>query len=171
MILGIDPGLRGALALFDPDTCSIVRSSSIATNTVFRNGKRRLTLDIPMLVRQIREYATPGVIGVLERVAAYRISGRRQGGSSMFSFGKTAGAIEAALAASGISYSLVMPAIWKKALGCPADKDGTLVIAGQLMPASVEHWTPRRKVRTKADCEGIGEAALLAYYGARQIRA
>lgn len=169
MILGIDPGLHGAVALYDPATNTIVSAGNIPVFFDARNRKKRLTLDIPSLVRLIHGYAKPGVTACLELVGGYRVAGRRQGGSSMFSFGKTAGAIETALVAAGIPFSKVMPGVWKRALDCPADKDETFEVANRLLPKSVEHWTPRRKVRTKKQCEGIVEAALIGLYGSRLV--
>jgi len=91
---------------------------------------------------------------------------RGQGVSSVFSFGDTFGCTKTALAAAGIPYTFVTPGVWKKALGCTADKDQTLLRAGQLMPSSVHEWTPIRGVRDKEACKGIAEAALIALFGA-----
>lgn len=85
----------------------------------------------------------------------------------MFSFGNTNGSIETAILAADIPIAKVPPNVWKKALACSADKDEALVRASELIPAGVEHWTPKRLVRTKEDCKGVAEAAMIAYWGAR----
>ncbi len=87
----------------------------------------------------------------------------------MFAFGTVTGAIEMAVVAAGIPYTKVAPGKWKKELGCTADKDGTLLRASQLMPRSVAWWTPIRLERDKEMCIGIAEAALLAYWGAKNL--
>jgi hypothetical protein len=44
------------------------------------------------------------------------------------------------MAALGIPRSFVAPAVWKKALGVPAAKDGARTRASQLMPNAAGHW-------------------------------
>lgn len=165
MMLGIDPGLSGALAVFNPTTNTVVASENIPTLTLRRNNKLKQTVDIHRLLASTRGIALtfPGIVAMLELVGAMP----GQGVSSMFSFGDTNGCIKTAVAAAGIPYSFVTSGVWKKALGCPADKDGALLRASQLMPASAELWTPTRGVRTKEDCKGIAEAALIAFYGSK----
>jgi hypothetical protein len=84
----------------------------------------------------------------------------------MFSFGYTFGAIDTALISAGIPTAKVTPSVWKKALGCTQDKNQALALASELMPAGATHWTPKRLVRTKEDCIGVAEAAMIAYWGA-----
>jgi hypothetical protein len=84
----------------------------------------------------------------------------------MFSFGRTDGAIETALVAAGVPFEKVPPGVWKRALACSQDKDLSLSRAAELIPSSISHWTPVRRQRTKEDCKGVAEAALIAYWGA-----
>jgi crossover junction endodeoxyribonuclease RuvC len=167
LILGSDPGLSGALAVYDPVRNNIVAAHNIPTLTIKRNGKQKNSVDIHRLIVIVKELAAtyPGLRACLELVGAMP----KQGVSSVFSFGRTDGAIETAVAAAGIPYQKVPPQTWKRVLACPADKDGALLRANQLMPESVPHWTPERHVRDKEDCKGIAEAALIAYYGATKI--
>jgi len=167
MILGIDPGFSGAIAIYDPQTNDVIHVMTIPTLMIERNKKIKRTLDFHRLFRSIAEYAqnTQGLRAVIEQVGAMP----GQGVSSMFAFGAVAGAIEMAVVAAGIPYTKVPPVTWKKALGCTADKDGALLRANQLMPLAVQHWTPIRGERDKQDCIGIAEASLLAYYGAKNL--
>lgn len=165
MILGIDPGLTGALALYDAQDNRIFTTSNIPTLSLKRNGKIKSSLNFHALAQIVKGWAESSrdLKAVLELVGAMP----GQGVSSMFSFGKVVGAVEMAIVSAGIPYTYVTPAVWKKALGCTADKDATLFRASQLMPASVKEWTPVRGVRNKEECKGIAEAALIAYYGAK----
>jgi hypothetical protein len=85
----------------------------------------------------------------------------------MFSFGNTNGAIETAIVVASIPLLKVTPAVWKDALACPPDKDAALVRATELIPSGAAHWTPKRGFRTKEDCKGVAEAAMIALWGAR----
>ena len=85
----------------------------------------------------------------------------------MFQFGRVAGILEAILVCMRLPYSKVPPAVWKRSLGCGKDKQTTVLRANELMPKSVAFWTPVRGERTKEQCNGIAEAALLAYHGAK----
>lgn len=162
--LGIDPGLTGAFAVYDLASNSILRCDNIPTLTITRNHKVKNTVDLHRLVTEMRDIAAtyPGISSTLELVGAMP----GQGVSSMFSFGRTDGSIETAVVAAGIPYSKSTPGVWKKTLSCPADKDGALLRASQLMPASLAEWTPKRGFRTKEQCKGVAEAALIAFYGA-----
>jgi hypothetical protein len=165
--LGIDPGLTGAMVVVHAPTNTVLSSNIIPTLVVQRNCKQKRILDIPKLVLTARDLASqyPDLVAFLELVGANPMHGRRQGTSSMFNFGCTNGAIEAAVVAAGIPYSKITPAAWKSALGCSKDKDQTLERASSLIPDGKAFWTPKRGVRTKESCYGIAEAALIAYYG------
>lgn len=165
MKLGIDPGLSGAFAVYDHTTNEVVVCTNIPTLTLRRNNKEKQAVDIHALLAAMRCVSSnyPLITASIELVGAMP----GQGVSSMFSFGDTNGCIKTAVAAAGIPYSFVTPGVWKKALQCPADKDGALLRASQLMPKSSMLWTPERGVRTKEDCKGLAEAALIAYWGAK----
>ncbi len=163
--LGVDPGLFGALAVYDPQTCVIVKAHNIPILSIKRNRKNKNTVDIPRLVN---------IVGDLSRQFAmlrafHELVGpmSKQGVSSTWSFSRAATASETAIIAAQIPYTLVSPQKWKKALACPADKDGALLRAGQLIPGSIAEWSPVRGFRTKEECKGIAEAALIALYGSR----
>lgn len=170
-VLGIDPGISGALVVLNATRNSVISACNIPTLVVKRNTKEKRVLDIHSLVKITRalHHDYPGLTAVLELVGANRINGRQQGGTSMFSFGSTTGAIKTALVAADIPYAEVAPGRWKKALACPADKDAALVRAGELLPDDTGFWTPKRLVRTKEDCKGLAEAAMIGLYGIQFI--
>lgn len=167
MILGVDPGLTGALALYDPAQNRIVRSFNVPVLTIERNKKARRNLDVHSLVNLVKDIlkVSPSVTAWIEDVGA----NPKDGKVGCFTFGWTTGSLYTTLVALGIPVSKVPPVVWKKKLGCTADKDMTLLRASQLMPASVPSWTPVRNERDKEDCKGIAEAALIAYYGAKNL--
>ena len=167
MIVGIDPGYSVAVAVYDPENNRVVEAEPIPTFEIKKGKSVKTELNEHKLVALFRDLKArdPNIVGVIEDVHA--MTG--QGVTSMFNFGGVFRAIRIAMVAAGIPYHLVQPAVWKKSLACPADKDGALMRASQLMPDAVDEWTPKRGHRTKEVCKGVAEAAMIALYGARKI--
>ena len=153
LILGIDPGLSGALAFLTPSTGALT-VLDVPTFTLGRNGKAKREVDAVELARLV-DAAVHIDHAFVEQVGAMP----GQGVSSVFAFGKVYGLLLGILAANSIPHTLVTPQKWKRALSVPAEKDGARARASQLMPAHAGQWT-----RIKDD--GRAEAALIAYYGA-----
>lgn len=149
-ILGIDPGLDGALSwLYFDGRCDVV---DMPTFEVMRNKGKKRHLDLPSLLRIIRE--RPYDHAFLEAVSAMP----KNGAVSSFSFGRSFGASEMLLAALGRPYDLVVPAVWKRAMGMSADKNAARSRASQLMPESAHLWPLVKH-------DGRAEASVLALYG------
>lgn len=161
-LLGVDPGLAGAIVVFDTPTRCVLEAHNIPTLETKRNGKLKKQVDICVTIALLRKITIDfvGISACMELVGAMP----KQGVSSVFSFGRTDGIIETAIVAASIPLRKVAPQVWKRALSVGADKDCSLLRASQLMPASVEHWTPKRLIRDKQDCIGIADAALIAYF-------
>jgi len=153
-ILGIDPGLSGALAYLDDELLIY----DIPTLNIERNGKNKRQIDIHSL------HAMLGVYNVqhcyLENINAFP----GQGVTSMFQMGRGYGQIEMALASHKIPVTYIAPQVWKKALGVPKDKDGARQRASQLMPAESHQWSLKKH-------DGRAEAALIALYGKNKTTA
>ena len=155
IILGIDPGLNGALAFYDPqhDELEILDMPTLKAGT---GGKRIVDEDV--LAREIDCRFDFVTHAFLESVGAMP----GQGVTSMFSFGVSFGLLKGVLAANFIPRTLVRPAEWKKALRVPAAKDGARARASQLLPKHSGKW-----VRVKDD--GRAESALLALFGSSRV--
>lgn len=153
MILGIDPGLDGALAFMDDDELLIY---DIPTLNIERNGKNKRQIDLQKLVSILQIYKVDHCY--LENVNAMP----GQGVSSMFQMGRGYGQIEMALAALNIPVTYVTPQKWKKALAVPKDKDGARQRASQLMPQWAHNWGLKKH-------SDRAEAALIAKYGKGQF--
>jgi hypothetical protein len=154
IILGVDPGLGGALFLMDTDG-SYSSAYDMPTFIVPRGGKNKRDIDARVLASALWGYhRLPIGHAFVEAVNAMP----GQGVTSMFAFGKAYGIILGIIAAYGVPYTLVSPAKWKKALQVPASKDGARARASQLLPHCAEHW-PLKKHEARA------EAALLCHYG------
>lgn len=157
IVAGADPGLSGAVAFFDTVTGALT-VHDMPTHALSRNGKAKRELDMVELARLVD--AAGAGHAYIEQVGAMP----GQGVSSVFAFGLAYGALRMAFAASFIPTTLVSPAVWKRALGAPAEKDGARARASQLLPQHAGLWTLKKH-------DGRAEAALLAVYGARKLAA
>lgn len=167
MILGIDPGLSGALALYWPSTGGLT-VYDMPTLAAGKGKSSKQVLDHHGLVSILREISEASVghngqvpSAFLEQVSAMP----GQGVTSMFSFGLTYGALRQALASEGVPTTLVTPVVWKKALKVSAAKDGAVARASDLLPRHADKFRGKRG----GLMDGRAEAALIAVYGARQL--
>lgn len=151
-ILGIDPGMGGALVSIS-ETEKIVYD--MPTFEITKNGGKRRMIDIQKLMHIIKSDKATHVF--IERVNAQP----QNGVAAAFTFGFGCGVIEACVTAAGIPFTYVTPQSWKKAMSCPADKDGARMRASQLLPDMSHNWDLKKH-------DGRAEAALIALYGLGQ---
>jgi crossover junction endodeoxyribonuclease RuvC len=153
-ILGVDPGIRGGLAIVAIDNGAAPRLVDCIDIPVIGEGARE-RVDV-IALRQWIETHKPQHPYV-ERAQAMP----KQGASSGFKYGRAVGAIEATIACLKIPLTIIEPSTWKKFhhLG-RKDKEGSRQRALQLFPAAHSMMALRKY-------HGRAEAALLALYGAR----
>lgn len=153
--LGIDPGLSGTLALYDPASgaAAIIRMPTVAVRT--GRGKVRRRIDTAALWSLVQCLATLEPRAMIE--AVHGMPG--QGAGTAFTFGTGYGQLLMALAASGIECRTVAPATWKAAMRCPRDKDGARALASKLLPQHARQFA-------RAGDDGCAEATLIALYAA-----
>jgi len=154
-IVGIDPGISGALALMNAEG----RVVSVVDMPTIHSGTKNIVNEVELgFILRAWANIEGGLRGVVERV------GPRpgEGAAGAFSFGNNFGCIRGSLGAVGVPFFLVMPAVWKKAMHCPAEKDGARLRAGQLLPDAAHHWPLKKH-------DGRAEASLIALY-AHQFR-
>ena len=150
-VLGIDPGLDGAFAFYDGGRWSLLDMPTVA------DGRKRREINCAAVHALLRERA-PIAHAYLEYASAMP----RQGVASMFSFGRTFGALQMALVANGIPHTIVTPQSWKKAAGIlsGSDKEASRRRALQLFPGEAANLARKRD-------HGRADAMLLALYGAK----
>jgi len=129
MIIGIDPGISGALALLDDDGQLVdVKDMPIMAGT----GKRQ-QINGAELSKMLISMSHDVSGAYLEHVSAMP----KQGVSSMFSFGMSYGIVLGILAALQIPVLLVTPRAWKKRAGLEKkEKDACRTLMQQLYPAA-----------------------------------
>lgn len=156
MIVGIDPGLTGAVAALDADGLIV---EDMPTVEIHKGGKLRREVS-PALFAHLLRFAFDFTVDlcVIEDVSAMP----NQGATSGFGFGRSKGVVEGAVAMMGWPTELVRPNIWKKQMALTKSKDGARAKALELWPAQAERFA-----RVKDD--GRAEAALLAEWGRRLL--
>ena len=141
IILGIDPGKKGALALLDTDG-NTVETHDMPDTT---RGLHDLIAGLP-LIR----------VAVVEKPFAGPMMSKASFGKFCLGYGILIGA----LAWRDIPFHEVRPTDWKTSLNVSTDKNRARERASQFFPTNADQWT-----RVKDD--GRAEAALIAWYGLR----
>ena len=154
--LGVDPGIRGGLAIVsinDGAAPQLVDAIDIPVTGV--GAKERV--DVLAIRTWIMAHAPQHAF--IERAQAMP----KQGASSGFKYGRATGALEAVLACCEVPITIIEPSIWKKFHQLRGgDKEAARQRALQLFPAA-HALLARRKDH------GRGEAALIALYGSTLI--
>jgi len=173
-VIGIDGGLHGAvvaidqnmrvLGCFDMPTLPVTKrrkgGKKIHAN-VFDASALHEKLHAMVNVLHKHGYA---VAMVLERAQAMP----GQGVSSMFTTGRGYGLAEMAAVSTGKPYQLVSANVWTKEVlkGCPGEaKERSLLQASRLFP----RLTLTKPNGKKLSLDGRADAALLAYYGLKNV--
>lgn len=155
IILGIDPGLSGALAFYDPEANTLV-IHDMPTFTVSVNKKQRRILDDAKLAGTI---SSAVLYDLTEAFVENVHSMPEQGVASSFKFGVCFGVIRGVLASNFVSVRYIEPSVWKRHFKLTADKDAARRRASELLPQHAHLWPLKKH-------DGRAEAALIAYYGA-----
>ena len=137
--VGIDPGKKGALAIIEDGTTTVV------------------PCDYKEYALHLCGLDPAYAVVTIENVHAMP----KQGVSSTFSFGEGFGIIQGILIAHGFKYNKVDPRVWKKHYGISKDKDESIHLARETFPSVSLLPTPR----CKKDSDGMAEALLIAKYG------
>jgi crossover junction endodeoxyribonuclease RuvC len=155
-LIGVDPGLKGAIAVFKKDSESKLQLIGVRDMPIMPaiKGKGN-TIDCTELARVFRAFDN-NALCIIEAVSSMP----GQGVASTFKFGKAAMAPEAMAYAFRMSVFFVSPNQWKtKAKLIKKPKEVALSLAKSLFP---EHAGKHFRLKKH---EGRAEAALIAYFG------
>ena len=144
-IIGIDPGLTGAIAILEDN-----KVLNIFEMPVMSEGKKnKRQLNSAQLVKMLNDisYNKEETVVVVENVSAMP----GQGVTSMFNFGQTFGAIKGICAALGLPIFFVRPAKWKKHFDLiNSSKDASRTKAIEMYP-SISDQLSKKKDVNKSD--------------------
>ncbi len=140
-IIGIDPGLSGAIAILENK-----QVITLIDMPVMAEGKKnKRQLNSAQLVSIIRENIKNNeeVVVVVEQVNAMP----GQGVTSMFNFGQTFGAIKGVCAALDLPIFFVRPSRWKKYFELiNSSKDSSRTKAIEMYPSISSHLSKKKDV-------------------------
>ena len=143
-ILGLDPGVSGAIAFIfsdDPNRVAVEDVPVVAGE-----------ISAALLADRIKAFGPS--IAMIERVSAMP----GQGVSSMFGFGVSFGQARGVIGALNIPLHYVTPAKWKKHFRLSSDKEEARKLALHLFPSCSTSFARKKD-------HGRAEAALIARYG------
>jgi crossover junction endodeoxyribonuclease RuvC len=148
MTIGIDPGITGAIAVYNADG---YYSEDMPVMDKGAKGRRQINpLGIKNLLMMMGKQDV-----YLEMVHAMPVNGSQ----ANFSMGDSFGSIRATVLTLGFPLVLVPPRTWKKYYHLTAKKEHARARAIELFPEEDFHF--------KRDVDRA-EALLIAYYGAKQ---
>ena len=160
LIVGIDPGMAGAIAFIDYND-SIFESRCIYDMpTLSTEGKGKTKKGVPKKHTVLDEYEVREILLSYDQIDHLYLEKAQsmpgQGAPGTFSYGCSYGIIRGICVGLQIPYTLIHPATWKKVMMKDMDrgKEAAIVKAKQLFP--------------KADIgkkDGRAEALLIAVYG------
>jgi len=140
-IIGIDPGLSGAIAILEDS-----KIKELFDMPVMPDGKKnKRQLNSALLVKLIKNSIKnlEDTVMVVEQVNAMP----GQGVTSMFNFGQTFGAIKGICAALELPIFLVRPAKWKKHFELiNSSKDASRTKAIEMYPSFSEQLSKKKDV-------------------------
>jgi crossover junction endodeoxyribonuclease RuvC len=150
-IVGIDPGLSGALARLEAVDGAIALVDVIDMPIVGSGAKQ--SVDAIQLQEWLLRHGPR--CAYLERSQAMP----KQGASSGFKYGRAVGAIEATLAIRAVSIIVVEPGKWKRHFHLAGgDKEGARLLTIRLYPGQ-HHYFSRKRDHNRS------EAVLIGLYG------
>jgi len=151
-VLGIDPGLDGALALYEGG--NVV--SILAIPAIKSTGRgREVAWDVLV-------FNWTAMFPKIDHVFIEKQGVRPgTGASAYFKAGVVYGGLIGIIVSRRLPYTLVTPTVWKKHYSLPAAKEAAVIRASQLFPTNAgSFYGPKGGLR-----DGNAEAALIAYYG------
>ena len=140
-IIGIDPGLSGAIAILENN--KVLNIFDIPVMSEGKKNKRQL--NSALLVSLLRDNISNNeeVAVVVEQVNAMP----GQGVTSMFNFGQTFGAIKGICAALDLPIFLVRPSKWKKHFELiNSSKDSSRTKAIEMYPSIADQLSKKKDV-------------------------
>jgi hypothetical protein len=152
-VLGIDPGVRGALALVETiNELPRVKVFDMPIRTYYINGSAcgRARIEEAILNQWFTTHAPFIERAVMEEVHSMPKDGPVQA----FTFGYANGLIKGMLTAYNVTVETIDPATWKKPFGLSSDKNRSRLVASRFFPQDDAQWS--RKID-----DGRAEAALL----------
>lgn len=157
IFLGIDPGVSGAIARWEPETKALIVHDMPTLK--LKPGSDKRTLDALQLARILDELCKDGVTLALIEQAGPR---KNDGVIQAFGAGANWGTAYGALVAQYVPTERANPAHWKRTMQVTAAKDSSLARIKQMLPQHAAFFARKKD-------EGRAEAALIALYAEKRF--
>lgn len=156
-ILGIDPGLHGALAVINPEMgqSGLVNVWDTPLYSTPQHNTK-VKIDTPKLALQLGAVIMDCEFCIIEEVWSLP----RDGHVGAFSFGQSFGILIGMVSALMVPIMFTPPAVWKSTFGLSSDKNASRAKASALYPFNTHLWNLKKH-------DGRAEAVLLAEFGKR----
>ena len=147
LIIGIDPGISGAICFFEDGQVKEIIDMPVMTDG--KKNKRQIngSQTYNEISKRINKRPKKDIIVVIEQVSAMP----GQGVTSMFNFGQSFGVLKGICSAMQLSMHFVRPAKWKKYFGLiKTEKDASRTKVIEIFPY-ISSQLSRKKDSNKAD--------------------
>lgn len=157
LVLGVDPGVTGALSIVD---CAPGRTPALVAciDVPIHGEGAKKRVHAAKLADWLEPFAADIKVAYIERAQAMP----DQGSSSGFLYGRCVGYLEATVLLSGIHLRTAEPSVWKRAMG----------LRGQGKPASIANArllvTGSSEALARKGDHNRAESMLIAVWGAIQ---
>ena len=147
LIIGIDPGISGAICFFEDG-----QVKELIDMPIMADGKKnKRQINGPQvyneILKRINKFQKKDMIVVIEQVSAMP----GQGVTSMFNFGQSFGVLKGICSAMQLSMFFIRPAKWKKYFGLiKTEKDASRTKVIEIFPY-ISSQLSRKKDSNKAD--------------------
>lgn len=164
MILGIDIGNKGAIALIDSDKIVDIIDMPVVNNSIYRNkdGKPALIVDACKLSSYLKSVLPVSACVIEEPITPFNKTPQSIVSTSKSAIGY--GMVRACLEMQGIKLINVKPATWKKALEVSKDKQSSIDACYNIFGKSSKQFITLKKH------DGRAEASLIAWYGLKCLQ-
>jgi crossover junction endodeoxyribonuclease RuvC len=153
VILGIDPGIEGAVALLSPSG-DLIAIHDLPTLPDGPAGRRRVN---PALLVDVlaKTHASCAYVELVN-------SRPTDGHVSAFSFGVTRGLLEGCLSALAIPVTMIAPPSWKRTIGLAPGKENAKALSRS---EAIRRWPAQAALFARVRDNGRSDAALIGIAG------
>lgn len=170
VIIGIDPGLKGAIAILEMQTGRLIEVIDMPVcKKKLKSGKTKSKVDGLQLAARLQKYASDDD---LCQVWIEQVGSRPgEGHVGAFAFGEGFGIIQGVFAGMGIEPNLCTPQHWKSHLSLTSKtKEETTAKAQSLYPDAALYSTRKNREGGYNALDGRGDALLIAHYARNTLK-
>lgn len=167
-VIGVDPGASGAIALLAENgrVPELVTARTLPTEAVKIGKRTSKVLDGMALALLLPEWELLHDVVIVKGVCEQVASMPRDRAPQAFAFGRSYGAVVAAIQATRTAVDLVPPPVWRQGAGVPRVETGDRkALKAAARKRATELWPEQADLFRRAKDADVAEAALIGLYG------